>query len=856
MFKKELIVHVIRIGQPAYILKPRSLIDAVCNDDGSIKFPFDAFNCHPSRCSIDAEIDRRDRELMTAESGEFTVVETPAGTALVVISLILSVASAIYAYTQSSNIPTAEDLGASSNNSLSARTNRERPLKRIEDIAGKVNSVPSLIQLPYRKWVDNVEVEYSYMSVSVGSGIPSSVRDGDTPIEIMDGSGAQFYAPYTSPNNTLTPEYTFGDSFQERVQIVRRSNEVDGGRVLETISDLSLLFQDGYVSASTATGAEAGLLTRPPGFGYKFTDYFEVGDEIDLDLRVIDSVTELDYLLSGQYKIDAIADDTVELVSVTGGGAETVNVNWGLINDLSRNTLDGSMSPSDTDITYAGPFLLVGSLNGFYINLAASGLISDAGGIISIQYAIQYAQADDSGSIIGDWSVGILKTITGQTRDKIGSTTEVAVPFLGNILVRARRVTDRIEGAQLQDLTIDALYSTKSIGDIDFGNVTTVQTRVLQSQRASQIKERKLNVDWQRKLPIISDSGVAGGLAVTSRFVDYYVYAALSDKIGRRAQWELNNADIAAKYNEIVDYFGDSRAAEFNYTFDSDQVSFQDTCEIISKAVFCQSIRRRGVITVDFERPESPSTIFCHRTKIPNQQTITRSFKSDSINDGVEFTYIDPETNEQAIISIPSTGAITPRKIESLGVRNYEQAYWLAWRAFNKLKYQRLTLNDTFTAEGQLLSTGDVVGVTDDTKASPENGEIVFISGLVLTLSQPVTFTDGEAHSITLRKRDGSIQGIACSNPNASNTTINVLLASLPIEDVYTGDAEERTKFTFSTDDRAGAEYYIITDVDRSNPEAVSVTGINYDGRYYGNDSDVVNWIDGEPWIDEELWID
>jgi RimJ/RimL family protein N-acetyltransferase len=82
------------------------------------------------------------------------------------------------------------------------------------------------------------------------------------------------------------------------------------------------------------------------------------------------------------------------------------------------------------------------------------------------------------------------------------------------------------------------------------------------------------------------------------------------------------------------------------------------------------------------------------------------------------------------------------------------------------------------------------------------------------------------------------------------------LLASSPDEPVYTDDAEERTRFTFSTDDRSGAEYYIITDVDRSDPEAIGVTGINYDGRYYNNDSDVINWIDGEPWVDEDLWID
>lgn len=833
MIKKDLVVHVLRMDGRRYVERPRSLIDAVCNSDGSVKFAHHLFNSAPQDVCVKNAVDRRDRELMLAESGEFTLVETPAGQALPYIYLAISVASAIYAYTQVGNIPENADLGGSSNNSLSARTNRDRPNQRIEDIAGELQSVPTLIQLPYRKWVDNVEVEYSYMCVSIGSGVPVDARDGDTPIQFMEGSGAQFYAPNTSPNTGL-PEYTFGESFDEPITITRRSNEVDGGQVLDTISDLTLFFTDNDVNADQATGAQAGRINKNIGQDFEFTDFFDVNDLVTLDVNIVDGGDTVD--LDGDYKVSDVGVDFIELLAPNGDGAETVNANWGVIVSGSANQGSGSIFPTDSDINYTQPFFLAGPIDAFYANFTANGLVKDDGGRITLEIAIQYAEADSDGNQTGPWSTEDTVEISGQTRSKIGVTYESSTfLFAGNKLVRFRRITDRVSGSQIQDITLDALYSTKTIGDIDFGNVTTVQTRVLQSQRASQVKERKFNTLWQRKLPIVQPDGSFGAESVTKRFVDYFVYAALNDRIGRREQWEVNNSDLVSKYNDIISYFGSTEAGEFSYTFDNDQTSFQDTADIIAKSVFSEAVRKLGVITIKFERPQAPSTIFSHRTKIPNQQVITRSFKADSVSDGVELTYIDPESNEEATIIVPDSTAIRPRKIQTQGVRSYSQAYWLAWRAYNRIRYQRITMNDVLTAEGQLLSVLDVVGVTNDTRVMPTGGEVVFVDGLLITLSQPVTFGEG-THSITLRRRDGSVEGIACTNPSASSTTINVLLYSAPSEPIYTGDEEQRTVFTFAADSLGDADIYIVGNVDRSDPQSVSVEAVNYDERYYQND--------------------
>lgn len=832
----DLIVNVIRLDGTRYIDSVESLIQAVCDEGGTPKFPHHIFECEPKDVCIDFKVDRLNKDKMLANSGVFTVVETHGDPATIaIVSLVLTVASAVYAYTQIPSIQNPIDIAGSSNNSLSARTNRERPNKRIEDIAGRVNSVPTLIQLPYRKWIDGIEAEYSYMCVSVGEGTPYDPKDGDTGIQFMEGSGAQFYGPNKSPNNSQ-PDFIFGESFSEPIQIVRRSNEVDGGKKLDVINDIGLVFNQGTVQMNIATGSQVGRLDRNPSQTYSFDNVFSVGDLVALEISGADFATGSQSLpLDGEYLVTSVGADFIELDNPLGGGANSVNQNWSeIISDLNQE--QGTLVPAGQDVLFSGPYFIAGDkITGFYVNFSAAGFIGDDGSRLTIDIEIQHGPADENGQPTIGWTNSQVIQFTGQTRSNIGETYVALSQFEGNRVVRIKRLTGRIPGAQLQDVTIDAIYSTEPVSAPHFGNVTTVQTRVLQSQRASQVKERKFNVDFQRKLPYLLGDGSFGAAQETSRFIDYFAYSALSSSIGRRANTELNTQDLVLKYNQIVEYFGSTDAAEFNYTFDSEQSSFQDICGNIARAVFCEAVRNLGVITVTFERPKSPSTIFCHRNKLPDSQVITRSFKSDSINDGVELTYIDPSTNEESIIKIPESGAIRPRRIDSVGVRNFNQANWLAYRAYNKIKYQRITLNDTFTAEGQLLSQLDVVGVTNDTKSVPQGGEVVAVDGLNLTLSQPVIFGNG-SHSITLRKRDGSVYGMPCTNPTNSSHTVIITLASVPTEPIYTNDEEQRTIYTFSADNRSSADIYLMTSVDRTDPLAVSVEAINYDVRYYEND--------------------
>ena len=97
-----------------------------------------------------------------------------------------------------------------------------------------------------------------------------------------------------------------------------------------------------------------------------------------------------------------------------------------------------------------------------------------------------------------------------------------------------------------------------------------------------------------------------------------------------------------------------SEAGQFNYTFDSDNMSFEETILTIANAGFCNAYRQSGKIRLAFDKKQTSSTaLFTHRNKKPSGESITRRFANDAEYDGVEFLYVDPETFQTETITLP-----------------------------------------------------------------------------------------------------------------------------------------------------------------------------------------------------------
>lgn len=188
---------------------------------------------------------------------------------IAVVAVLLGVAASLFL------IPKAPDIGnetfKSPNNALSDRKNRPRPTERIPDIFGTVRSTPDLLAVPYRQFVNNLEVEVSYMCVGRGAYEISDVRDGDTLLGELAGAGASFYGPDTSPNSGV-PQLEIGSPIDDPVLSVVVINEVNAQVLRPTNA--------GYVKGNASVRFTAPDLIETNDGSLDFTDHFEDGDEI------------------------------------------------------------------------------------------------------------------------------------------------------------------------------------------------------------------------------------------------------------------------------------------------------------------------------------------------------------------------------------------------------------------------------------------------------------------------------------------------------------------------------------------------------------------------------------------------
>jgi hypothetical protein len=434
----------------------------------------------------------------------------------------------------------------------------------------------------------------------------------------------------------------------------------------------------------------------------------------------------------------------------------------------------------------------------------------------------------------------------------VAKTIEITTGWLGSTRVRVRRSSNHdfgFSGNVVDEIKYESLSAVTLITDNNFGNVTTVQVVTKATERALSLKERKFNALVTRKLPtyngtawsgVLDDDGsvLSGSINATTSFVDTLAAITQDPFIGRQTISTIDLAQIYARYSEIGSYFSlGTEPMAFHYTLDSDNISYEETIRMIANAVFCIAYRQNGKIRFSFDRPQTSSTaLFTHRNKKPSSDVISRRFTADDEFDGIELTYNDNVTDAQEVIKLPLSGTATNyKKIELAGVREYEVAYLRAAREYNKLKYQRISIETETTMDGRLLLPNQRIDIVDNTRFDSQDGEVIAQSGLTLTLSRNLVFGVG-THSILLMKRDGSLESIGCTAGTNANQVVLDYAPSEAINTTHGGANGVRTIFSFGADSVASANSYLVQEVNISDKSYVKVSAINYDANYYNDD--------------------
>jgi hypothetical protein len=558
------------------------------------------------------------------------------------------------------------------------------------------------------------------------------------------------------------------------------------------------------------------------------------------------------------YNLDL--DNTYTVVSVTQwqmvlNDPGSVDSDWATINTNGGVTPYLSPVMSTTaGSRWVGPFIIAkdDTIRVFSNFVAVNGLYKDNGVDqfpVSVVIEIEIAAVDEN-----DFPTGPLETFTvtmigsATLKETIAQTIKAALlSFSGRCQVRARRVTetdDAFEGTVVDEVRWRDLYAVSSVGQPDFGNVTTVQCKTYATASALAVKERKLNMLVQRKIParVGSTSSFTDTALVGSNRADDIFMAICRDRyLGNKSVTEIDVDNIYNTVQEIEDYFGHPNTVEFCYTFDNDNLSFEETLSVLADAIFSVPYRLGSVIKIAFEKFTQDATLlFNHRNKLPGSERRTFTFGTLEENDGLEYTYVNPDDDSIISVFLPeATPSSSPKKVESVGVRNHLQAYFHAWRIWNKMLYSNITTEFEATQEAMLLVKNDRFLNTDSTRAGSQDGEVIDVSGLTLTLSQNVDLTADPPYTIFLQLYDGTTQAIQVTAGAEAN---QVVLAEAPNLSLVTDSKQyARTAYMIGGDTDPRQTAFLLVEKSANSGLISTIKAINYDGRYYLKDPAYIN---------------
>lgn len=459
-------------------------------------------------------------------------------------------------------------------------------------------------------------------------------------------------------------------------------------------------------------------------------------------------------------------------------------------------------------------------------------------------YTIEY-QAIDGNNPIGPIH-SVSDQVIYQRTDPFGMSNFVTPEseLADGVRFRVRKTSYNTanRSAVYDDLKIKSVYACSYLDKLIYPDVTMLRTKMIATDGALSVKERLWNCIATRKVYTYESGSQSGSLVPSRNFADI-VCALHTDKyIGRRMIETLDVDNLYATSAAIESYFGTEKAAEFNYTFDQWNESYEQSLGIVAAAVNSNARRENSKIYFQFER-ENPSSaiLFNHRNKVPYSETRTEKFGINRDFDGVEAKWINPENGwVEETLRIPNDNITNPKKFDMLGVVNYEQAHFIAHRAWNKIRYQKDTVQFTAYGEGELVTINDRIAVTDDTIPQVvSSGDVVAWENTNIRISQPANLDPAKNYIAHLQLKNRTVETIPVTQGLSEYELILDRVPTLPL--VIKTEYDEYAKYSITLDTESESEAFIVTEKTVNDHLTSEITAVNYDSRYYANDTDLIN---------------
>lgn len=537
-------------------------------------------------------------------------------------------------------------------------------------------------------------------------------------------------------------------------------------------------------------------------------------------------------VLDGAYTISSITSSTITLATPS-----SINPDWLKIPDLLGGTTYNLVSSVDLDLVtdkWVGWFDVefddpTEAIFNFYFpqglyNMTSKGKVGEGFVEITIQYRY-----------LGETTVYTRKHYEYRkgNKDTFGITIrEVLRGYGEGISFRIAKTRQKSGNSPVTECKVKDVYLAAQTDKTSYPGVTVIRSRTVATDGALSVKERKLNCLVTRKLMV----GGTGALQATRDAGQALINMALDEYIGRRSSTEIDIPQIKSEIQKIKTYFGSNAPAEFCYTFDDDNLSFEEQAAMVASACFSETYRYGNKLRLKFEAPQDNSVLlFNHRNKVPGSEKRTYNLGIDKDYDGVELEYTSPDDDLRVTYVIPENGsARNPLKITTSGIRNHAVAKTRAWREWNKLRYQTESVEFDALDESNLLVRNDRILVADNTSIKTQDGEVDAVDGLTLTLSQNVEMQDDVTYYIHLQLQDATVDMIQCLPGEYMN---QVILTRAPLQPlVIEEDRLIKTIYQIVEAQTASSSAFLLTEASPNDEMTNRLTCINYDARYYEKD--------------------
>lgn len=553
---------------------------------------------------------------------------------------------------------------------------------------------------------------------------------------------------------------------------------------------------------------------------------------VDAGLKLTNNSTGI--YLDGTYSVEAVLPTEITLASPS-----VVNSEWNDLSTLPNQSTQGTSLLINLDkvsnkwvgwhkISKEDADRIMVNLHfpqGIYRQNSKGGTSGTYTG-----FAFEYQVIDDLENPLSD-IIRYDERFDGATRAAFGRTINLALPVMGSVRFRACRTRESNPNNEQATMNLKDVYLASESNVLNYDGVTVIQSEAIGSDGLYSIKDRKLNCLVTRKLPLNG----TGALTATKSAAQALIYLALDDKNGRRTLSEVDIDQILAEEQAIINYFGNTKASEFSYTFDDNNLSFEEITGMICSTIFCEAYRYGSKLRMRFEADQLNSVLlFNHRNKAPNSETRSKTFTSregfyGEGYDGIDVEYTSPD--DDARINYVASDDLNPTntmKIKTSGIRTHEQAKTRAWREWNKLKFRNISVEFEALDESNLLARMDRILVADNTLIKTTDGEVEAVDGLILELSQPIE--QAGDYSIYLQLPDATVDIIPCSYVDK----YRVQLTRMPLVNLAIGRAFYKLILNTSPEPLP----FLMTELKPQSKMTNMLTCVNYDSRYYQNDHD------------------